>query len=195
MTEAMNQAMNQQVGRQRDLHVGKPMARNEDPRFLKGAGRYADDVHIDGMLHAAMFRSSWPHGRIRRIEIAEAAALPGVVGVFTDVDFATFLHPIRSRIASMPGFENFLQLPLATDKVRYVGEPMAVVVATSPYIAEDALALIRAEVDDLTGSHELERPRQPIPLIHERRRDECLERRGRPRRCAAALLNGAIRAP
>ena len=79
--------------------------------------------------------------------------MPGVVGVFTHADFAAYLRPIRSRIASMPGFENFLQLPIATEKVRYVGEPMAVVVATSPYIAEDAARLISAEVDELAADH------------------------------------------
>src|SRR6185437_1650107 len=100
-------------------------------------------------LHAALFRSSWPHGRIRGVDVNRAAALPGVAGVFTLADFAAFLKPIRSRIAAMPGFEQFLQLPLATDKVRYVGEPMAVVVATSPYLAEDAVSLISAEIEDL----------------------------------------------
>jgi aerobic carbon-monoxide dehydrogenase large subunit len=129
--------------------IGKPIVRNEDSRFLKGNGRYVGDVSVDDMLHAAVFRSSWPHARIRGIEIAAAAALPGVVGVFSHADFSAYLRPIRSRIASMPGFENFLQLPLATDKVRYVGEPMAVVVATDPYVAEDAVSLIAAEVEAL----------------------------------------------
>ena len=118
--------------------IGEPIVRQEDARLLRGQGRFVDDVHVDGMLHAALFRSAWPHGRIRNIDVAAAAALPGVVGVFTLPDFSAFLRPIRSRIAAMPGFEKFLQLPLATDKVRYVGEPMAVAVATSPYVAEDA---------------------------------------------------------
>ena len=129
--------------------IGEPIVRQEDARLLRGRGRFVDDVHVDGMLHAALFRSSWPHGRIRSIDVAAAAALPGVVGVFTLPDFSAFLKPIRSRIAAMPGFENFLQLPLATDKVRYVGEPMALVVATSPYVAEDAVSLISAEIDEL----------------------------------------------
>src|SRR5207253_5608908 len=97
-----------------------------------GAGRYVDDVHLEGMLHAAVYRSSWPHGRIRSIDSDAAAAVPGVVGVFTRWNLGVSLKPIRPRIAAMPGFDNFLQLPLATDKVRYVGEPVAVVVATSP---------------------------------------------------------------
>ncbi len=149
-------------------HVGEPILRTEDARFLRGAGRYIDDVHIEGMLHAALFRSSWPHARIRRVDAAAAAAVPGVVGVFTHADFAAFLRPIRARIASMPGFENFLQLPLATDKVRYVGEPIAVVVATSPHIAEDAASLICAEVQELPAVVSWQAAKTPAVLIHER---------------------------
>src|SRR5262245_33934251 len=115
-------------------HVGQPIARCEDARLLTGVGRYIDDIHLDGMLHAAVFRSSWPHARIRSVDIAGAAGMPGVVGVFTHATLGALLKPIRPRIAAMPGFEHFLQLPLATDKVRYVGEPVAVVVATSPYV-------------------------------------------------------------
>jgi carbon-monoxide dehydrogenase large subunit len=130
-------------------HIGEPISRREDKRLLAGRGQYVDDVHIDGMLHAALYRSSWPHGRIRSIEVAAATALPGVVGVFTHLDFGASLKPIRFRIAAMPGFENYLQLPLATDKVRYVGEPMAIVIATDPYIAEDAASLISADIEEL----------------------------------------------
>ena len=99
-------------------HTGAPLPRREDIRLLTGAGRYVDDVHLDGMLHAALFRSAWPHGRLRSIDTTAAAAMAGVIGVFTHSAFDSSLKPIRSRIAAMPGFENFLQLPLATDKVR-----------------------------------------------------------------------------
>ena len=107
-------------------------------RLLTGAADMSMTSISMGCCTPRVFRSSWPHGRIRSIDIAAAAAMPGVVGVFTHCGLRRVLKPIRSRIAAMPGFENFLQLPLATDKVRYVGEPIAVVVATSPYIAEDA---------------------------------------------------------
>ena len=147
--------------------VGEPIVRREDARLLRGQGRFVDDLHVDGMLHAALFRSAWPHGRIRNIDVAAAAALPGVFGVFTLSDFSAFLKPIRSRIAAMPGFENFLQLPLATDKVRYVGEPMALVVATSPYVAEDAISLISAEIDELPPVLNWEGAARAATLIHE----------------------------
>lgn len=96
-----------------------------------------------------------------------AAAVPGVAGVFTHADFGPALKLIRSRIAAMPGFENFLQLPLAAEKVRYVGEPIAVVVATSPYIAEDAAALISAEIDPLPPILNWETANSRSFLIHE----------------------------
>lgn len=147
--------------------IGEPIVRQEDARLLRGRGRFVDDVHVDGMLHAALFRSSWPHGRIRNIDVAAAAALPGVVGVFTLPDFSAFLKPIRSRIAAMPGFENFLQLPLASGKVRYVGEPMALVVATSPYIAEDAASLISAEIDELPPVLSWDGAAAAATLVHE----------------------------
>ena len=149
------------------VHIGESIARREDIRLLSGAGRYVDDVHLDGMIHAALFRSAWPHGRIRSVDVAAAAAVPGVVGVFTHSDFGPSLKPIRSRIASMPGFENFLQLPLATDKVRYVGEPIAVVVAASPYVAEDAASLISAEIDGLPPVLNWEAASDRAVLIHE----------------------------
>ena len=149
------------------VHVGQPLPRREDARLLSGRGRYVDDVHLDGMLHAAVFRSSRAHGRIVRIDVAAASALPGIVGVFTHAEFEAVLKPIRPRIAAMPGFEHFLQLPLATDKVRYVGEPMAVVVATTPYIAEDAVSLISADVEDLPPVLNWEQAGDRSVLIHD----------------------------
>ena len=61
------------------VHIGEPISRREDARLLTGTGRYVDDVHLEGMLHAAVFRSSWPHGRIRSIDTAAAEAVPGVL--------------------------------------------------------------------------------------------------------------------
>ena len=149
------------------VHVGEPIARREDRRFLTGAGRYVDDVHLEGVLHASLFRSSWPHARIRSVDTAVAAAVPGVIGVFTYVDFSDVLQPIRPRIAAMPHFEDFLQLPIAGDKVRYVGEPIAIVVATDPYIAEDASSLISAEVESLPPILNWQTATNRSLLIHE----------------------------
>src|SRR5690242_6735200 len=153
---------------ERSVHplVGRPLVRREDARLLRGRGRYIDDITCDGALHAAILRSPRPHGRIRDIDASRAAALPGVVGVFTGADLAGTLKPIRPRIGALPGFENFLQLPIATDVVRYVGEPIAVVVAESRYIAEDALALITAEIDELPTVLNWESASKATTLVH-----------------------------
>ena len=89
------------------VHVGQPLPRREDARLLSGRGRYVDDVHMDGMLHAAVFRSSRAHGRILSIDVAAASAVPGVVGVFTHAEFDAVLKPIRPRIAAMPRIRAF----------------------------------------------------------------------------------------
>jgi carbon-monoxide dehydrogenase large subunit len=147
--------------------VGRPLTRREDARLLTGRGRYIADIVRDGMLHAAVFRSPRPHGRIRRIDTSRARALPGVVGVFTSADLAGLLKPIRPRIGALPGFENFLQLPIATDKVRYVGEPIAVVAAESAYIAEDAVSLISVEIDELPAVLTWADAQRASTLVHE----------------------------
>ena len=147
--------------------IGEPIMRREDLRLLKGRGQYIDDIHFDGMLHAAVFRSSKPHGRILRVDTSRAAGLAGVAGVFCAADFNGALKPIRPRIAALPGFENFLQLPLAAEKVRYVGEPIAVVAAESPHVAEDALAHIVVEIEDLPAIVNWATAAQPAALVHE----------------------------
>ncbi|MCC6891008.1 MAG: xanthine dehydrogenase family protein molybdopterin-binding subunit [Hyphomicrobiales bacterium] len=148
--------------------VGAPIVRKEDSRLLKGRGRYIDDVVLDGMLHAAIVRSSRPHGRILGVDTRQAAALPGVAAVFTQADLADVLKPIPSRIGALPGFDQFLQLPLAVGKVRYVGEPIAVVVAESAYIAEDALSLVSVEIEELPAVVDWATAVEPVALIHER---------------------------
>jgi carbon-monoxide dehydrogenase large subunit len=145
--------------------IGQPLPRREDARLLRGEGRYIDDFAVDGMLHAAVLRSPKPHGRIRRIDTSRAAALPGVARVFTAADVGP-LKPIRPRIGALPGFENFLQLPIATDVVRYVGEPIAVVVAESRYIAEDALAFIAIDIDELPAVLTWESASAGATLLH-----------------------------
>ena len=171
--------------------IGEPITRREDFRLLSGTGRYVDDVHLDGMLHAALFRSAWPHGRIRSLDVTAAAALPGVIGVFTHSDFGA-LKPIRPRIAAMPGFDNFLQLPLATDKVRYVGEPIAVVVAISPHVAEDAASLISAEIEELAAVVNWEAASGGSVLIHENAGTQHIPRGRRSRRYGCSFQDRAL---
>jgi carbon-monoxide dehydrogenase large subunit len=132
--------------------IGEPIHRAEDFRFLKGEGRFIDDLKRDGMLHAVVLRSTVAHGRIRRIEAAAARAMPGVHAVMTAADIGQGsgqVPLIPLRLAALPEFKSYLQPVIATDKVRYVGEPIAVVVAETQGLAEDALERIGVEIERL----------------------------------------------
>jgi carbon-monoxide dehydrogenase large subunit len=137
----------------RETYVGKAVARVEDARLLSGKGCYVDDLHREGMVHAAIVRSSVAHGRIKAIDIAEAKAMPGVRGVFTGRDVAADSNgkvpAIPLRLAPMPELVPFEQLVIALDKVRYVGEPIAIVVADTPAQAEDAADRVYVDIEPL----------------------------------------------
>jgi carbon-monoxide dehydrogenase large subunit len=128
--------------------VGQPIERVEDLRLLCGRGTFVDDIVRPGMLHLAVLRSSLAHGRIAHVDLSAAKRLPGVVAAFGPQDFAA-LPPIQLRLAPIPGVERFLQRPIAGEKVRYVGEPIAVVAAATPHIAEDALERIALDISPL----------------------------------------------
>jgi len=133
--------------------VGTPVERIEDLRLLRGRGEYVDDLHHKGMLHAAILRSSVAHGRIRSIDVTAARAMPGVRGVFTAEDVAQAsggaVPVVSLRLAPLPELEPFGQPVIAQTKVRYVGEPLAVVVADSTGLAEDALEVIEVDIESL----------------------------------------------
>jgi carbon-monoxide dehydrogenase large subunit len=129
--------------------VGKPIERVEDLRLLRGRGSYADDVHREGMLHAAILRSSVAHGIIRRIDVSAARRLGGVHAVYTAEDIGQPVPRIPVRLFPNEGMEPFRQPVIADGKVRFVGEPIAIVVADTPALAEDALELIEVEIDVL----------------------------------------------
>ena len=123
--------------------IGVPMKRKEDFRLLTGRGTYAADVRRPGLLHAAVLRSPHPHARLAAIRADAARAIPGVAAVITAADFGTVPRiPVRLGQRSGAGPAACLQPPLATGVVRYVGEPIAFVVAASRYLAEDALERI-----------------------------------------------------
>ena len=129
--------------------IGQPLARREDTRFLSGTACYVDDLKRPGMVHMVVVRSAVAHARIRAIDSAAARALDGVLAVFTFGDIAALAKPIPIRLAPLDGFERFLQMPLAQDRVRYVGEPVAVVIARDRYVAEDAADLVAIDYDEL----------------------------------------------
>ena len=129
--------------------IGQPMERVEDLRLLRGKGTYVGDIVREGMLHAIIVRSSVAHGALRSIDAAGALAMPGVHGVITAADFGTPPPCVPLRLQPLPQLEPFHQPMLAGDKVRYVGEPIAVVLADSPAIAEDAHDLVVVDIEPL----------------------------------------------
>src|SRR4051794_6750833 len=128
--------------------IGESVHRAEDFRFLKGAGSFVDDLKREGMLHAAVLRSPVAHGRIRGIDARAARALPGVLAVVTAKEIGD-VPVIPLRLANLPEFKDYLQPVIAKDKVRYVGEPVAVVVAETQALAEDALERIEVDIERL----------------------------------------------
>ena len=130
--------------------IGSPVERVEDLRFLTGRGTYVADLHQgEGVLHAVILRSSVAHARLRSVSTARARALPGVADVITAAEIGAQVPRIPLRQQVLPEGEPYLQPVIATGTVRYVGEPLAVVVAREAAIAEDALELIDVELDEL----------------------------------------------
>ncbi len=130
-------------------YIGAPIQRREDTRFLTGRATYVDDIKLPHMRHAAILRSPHAHAHIVDIDTSPALAIPGVEAVFTFADIAADAQTIPLRLYPLPGLDQFLQYPLANDKVRYVGEPVAVVVARDRYVAEDALDAIEVDYEPL----------------------------------------------
>jgi 2-furoyl-CoA dehydrogenase large subunit len=126
-------------------HTGTSRLRVEDAALLSGAGQFVDDLAEAGNLaHAAILRSSEPHALIRFIDVARARALPGVHAVLTGEDVRGLSSPLVVGV-KLP-MECW---PIAIDRVRYFGEPVAIVVACDRYVAEDALDLIEIDYDPL----------------------------------------------
>jgi carbon-monoxide dehydrogenase large subunit len=124
--------------------IGASLRRKEDPRLLAGRGRYVDDLALPGMLHAAVVRSPHAHAAVRGVDLTAARAAPGVALVAAAADLGE-VEPIPVRLGPKPSLRPFLQPPLARDRVRYVGEPVALVVADSRYRAEDVAELVAVD--------------------------------------------------
>jgi carbon-monoxide dehydrogenase large subunit/6-hydroxypseudooxynicotine dehydrogenase subunit gamma len=128
--------------------VGRSVPRLEDAPLVVGQGRFAADISFAHQAHMRVVRSAHAHGRIVAIDAAAARMVPGVIAIWAAADVAD-IPPIDFRLTRIEGLEPYRQPILARDRVRYVGEPVAVVFATDPYIAEDAADLISVEIDDL----------------------------------------------
>jgi aerobic carbon-monoxide dehydrogenase large subunit len=128
--------------------VGRSVTRLEDRPLLTGAGLFAADISFSQQLHMRVVRSSFAHGLLRSIDASAALAKEGVHAVWTAADVAD-IPPIDFRLSRVAGLEPYRQRLFATDRVRYVGEPVAAVFAVDPYLAEDAAELVALDVEEL----------------------------------------------
>jgi carbon-monoxide dehydrogenase large subunit len=145
--------------------VGHRVARVEDPRLLTGRGSYVDDVTVPGMLQAHFVRSPFAHAHIRGIDVDEARRHPGVIAIYTGADIEALTHPFMGFLP-LPDLYHPMFFALATDKVRLVGDPVALVIAESRYLAEDAAQLVVVDYEELapiaTIEHALDATRPAI---------------------------------
>src|SRR5499427_5117667 len=158
-------------------YVGRSLLRREDRRLLTGRGQFIADLELPRMLHAAFVRSPVAHARIRSVDLSVAAAAPGVALALSGPELVKLLPPLPDTQLSLPSkwtshveheFHNPQQPGLAHDKVRHVGEAIAVIVAESRYAAEDAAALVSLDLDALPAVVSAEAALAPgAPLIHD----------------------------
>lgn len=146
--------------------IGDRVRRKETQRFVTGTGRFVDDLLPPGTLHAAFARSACAHARIRAIDVAAARSMPGVRAVFTGKDIAQQIQPLRVGGSSL--LRPVKLYPLAVDKIRYFGEPVAVVVADNRYLAEDAVEAVSIDYEALPVVVDPEAAMEPgAPCVHE----------------------------
>ncbi len=151
--------------------VGQPVARTEDPILVRGQGRYTDDLNLPGQAYAVMVRSRIAHGVIKGIDISAAAGMPGVLGVYTGADLASY-GPLKCVVPFKNRDGTPMRMPprpaLTTDKVRFVGDPVAFVVAVSLPQAKDAAEAVAIDIDPLPAVVRPEDAVRPdAPLLHE----------------------------
>ena len=148
-------------------YIGESVTRLEDRRHLRGEANFIDDVTVPNIVAMAILRSPHAHAWITAIDLAEARRFAGVIDVFSAADLGDNLPLIPLRLTPFEGFERFLQHPIAIDKVRFVGEPVAVVVAENRYVAEDALAGIAVTYDILPAVTTRDQSAAGDVLVHE----------------------------
>ena len=132
----------------KEKFVGRSVTRLEDRPLLLGQGRFSADVNFPHQLHMRVLRSSHANARLLSIDASAARATPGVHAVWTAADVAD-IPPIDFRLSKIAGLDGYRQRVLATDRVRYVGEPVAVVFADDAYLAEDAADRIQLDLEEL----------------------------------------------
>ncbi|MEP0944499.1 MAG: xanthine dehydrogenase family protein molybdopterin-binding subunit [Rhizobiaceae bacterium] len=149
-------------------YIGRSVPRPDARRLVEGRGQYVDDLQLPRMIHAAFVRSPYAHAKIGEIDSTEAAAIPGVVAIFTGADLAEYVTPYVGVLTHLQGLRSPPQMPLAVDAARWQGEPVVMVVAQSRAIAEDACGLIEVDFDPLDPVCDAETALDPdTSVIHD----------------------------
>src|SRR5256714_465102 len=148
-------------------YVGQRVKRTEDPRLIKGLAHYVDDIRLPDTLHVAFVRSIYAHARVSGVDAGEALKAPGVVAVYTGKDVAEKIGPVPCA-GNLPDLKVPDHRVLATDKVYFVGHPVAAVVATDAYVARDAADLVVVDYEELTAVVDPEEAARGGAVIHER---------------------------
>jgi carbon-monoxide dehydrogenase large subunit len=139
-----------------DSPLGSPLRRKEDQRLVTGRGRYVEDLHFPGMVHAAFVRSPHAHARVASVDTAAARAMPGVIAIYTARDLPECARPIPPSIAPPAGFRATTQPVFADPLVRYAGEVVAAVIAEDAYAAADAAAAVAVDYEPLPAAGTME---------------------------------------
>lgn len=175
------------------MAIGERIRRVEDPALLRGAGRFVADIRVPGCLEAAIVRSPHAHARLAGVDVARALRLPCVAAAVTAADLPPGLPSIPMRLSPDPRLAKALQPVLARDVVRYVGEPIAVVVAPSRYLAEDAAELVAVDFRPLPAVTEDRGAAQDRTLLHRGLGTNVVYRRDLAKGDAEAALRAAPR--
>ncbi|MGD9945073.1 MAG: xanthine dehydrogenase family protein molybdopterin-binding subunit [Burkholderiaceae bacterium] len=156
-------------------YVGESVPRREDEALLRGAGQFLDDVDVPrNTMHLAFVLSPEAHAELRSIDVAEARALPGVIDVLSGAELARLLKPLETRIDA-PGYRSVDRPAVAVDRVRFVGEAVAVVLAENPYLAQDAADRVLVEYAELPKVCTVDEAAQAgAPRVHDELPDNLL---------------------
>src|SRR5215831_3656608 len=146
--------------------IGQSLLRREDRPLLTGKGQYAGDVNLPGLLHVRVVRSVYPHARLQRVDLEPARRMPGVVGAYALSDLPEISGALNDP--TPPGVEARPRPVLAGDRVRYVGEPIAVVVAADAGTASDAAEGVEIDYEPLAGAGDVITASKPdAAVLHE----------------------------
>ncbi len=156
------------IGREESTRIGQSLARLEDEQLLRGRGNFIDDIEPgDRTLHVAFVRSPYAHARILGVDISEAQALEGVVAVLTGADFVESIKPFSADF-DYPGFKVTYRRAMPVDRVRFVGDTLAMVLAHNPYVALDAAELVAPDLEALSPVSNAEAAlAEDAPLVHD----------------------------